>query len=306
MLEGRWPVVVRTWYRHPAHFKGPCRQHVAAGRPYVRSDTMAFPPPSPAMPGFGRPPPAPALPSWPRSPRRLAAGRGVEWWKEGWRIFTASPLVWILIVLAWIVGMVVVGFVPLLGNVVQTVLWPVLAAGVTLGCHAMAGGKPLEFAHLFAGFKSPRLRNLLTLGLIALAFSIAITLIVLLAMMLSFGTAGLAALMSGDSMAAMTTALGAGMVMLLLLPILLIVIALFTMAWWFAVPLVTLNGAPPVEALKASYAAAWANIGALAVFGLVFIVLAIVASIPMGLGWLVLMPVAIGAGYASWREVFGA
>lgn len=267
---------------------------------------MTFPPPASATPGSGLAPPTSALPGWPRAPRQLAAGRGIEWWKEGWRIFTASPLVWILIVVAWIVGMVVVGFVPLLGNLVQTLLWPVLAAGVTLGCHAMAGGKPLEFAHLFAGFQSPRLRNLFVLGLIALAFSIAITLVVLLAMMLSFGTAGLAALMSGDSMAAMTTALGAGMVMLLLVPVILVVIALFTMAWWFAVPLVTLNGAPPVEALKASFSASWANIGALALFGLVFIVLAIVASIPMGLGWLVLTPVAIGAGYASWREVFGA
>ena len=78
-----------------------------------------------------------------------------------------------------------------------------------------------------------------------------------------------------------------------------------TAAWWFAVPLVALNGAKPLDALKASFAASWANVGALLVYGLIFLVLAILASIPMGLGWLVLAPVAMGASFASWREVFG-
>ena len=90
-----------------------------------------------------------------------------------------------------------------------------------------------------------------------------------------------------------------------LIPGALLAFALFLMAWWFAVPLVALNGAKPLDALKASFAASWANVGALLVYGLIFLVLAILASIPMGLGWLVLAPVATGASFASWREVFG-
>ncbi len=42
----------------------------------------------------------------------------------------------------------------------------------------------------------------------------------------------------------------------------------------------------------------------LAVFVVIFVVLAILASIPFALGWLVLAPVAVGASYAAWREVF--
>ena len=60
-----------------------------------------------------------------------------------------------------------------------------------------------------------------------------------------------------------------------------------------------------IAALKASFDASWKNLGALAVFGLIFIGLAIVATIPFGLGWLVLLPVMFGGLYASWREVFG-
>ena len=34
--------------------------------------------------------------------------------------------------------------------------------------------------------------------------------------------------------------------------------------------------------------------------------LAIVASIPFGLGWILLAPVMAGSWYASWRETFDA
>jgi uncharacterized membrane protein len=43
----------------------------------------------------------------------------------------------------------------------------------------------------------------------------------------------------------------------------------------------------------------------LLVFGLVYLVLAVVAAIPFGLGFLILFPVTICALYASYREVFG-
>jgi len=42
------------------------------------------------------------------------------------------------------------------------------------------------------------------------------------------------------------------------------------------------------------------------VYGLVYIGLAILASIPFGLGWLVLGPMLVGSCYASWRQVFGS
>ena len=57
--------------------------------------------------------------------------------------------------------------------------------------------------------------------------------------------------------------------------------------------------------MKASFGASMRNFGAIIVALLIFLVLAVLASIPFGLGWLVLGPVAIGTYYASWREVFG-
>ena len=48
------------------------------------------------------------------------------------------------------------------------------------------------------------------------------------------------------------------------------------------------------------------NIWPMLVYSLVGIVLAIVATIPFGLGWLVLAPVFAASVYASYKDIFGA
>ena len=85
----------------------------------------------------------------------------------------------------------------------------------------------------------------------------------------------------------------------------LVVVVLVAMAYWFAPALVVLNGERPTVALQKSFAASLANIGAFLLYGLIYIGLAIVASIPMGLGWLVLGPMVVGSCYAGWRTIFG-
>ena len=49
----------------------------------------------------------------------------------------------------------------------------------------------------------------------------------------------------------------------------------------------------------------FAYTGAFTVYALVYLGLAIVASIPFGLGWLVLGPMVVGSCYAGWRTIFG-
>jgi uncharacterized membrane protein len=264
---------------------------------------MESPTPTAAAPAPRTPPETPA---WPRAPRALAAGRGLEWWTEGWRVFTAAPLVWIGMLIALVVMMAVLHVVPVLGNLAQIVLWPVIAGGLFLGCHALARGRPLEFSHLFAGFNEGRAGGLMILGLVSMAVTLAFAMLIMLFIFGAGGMSVLAAVMHGDASTALAGAIaGISMAALVVTPVVIVLATLFLMAWWFAAPLVAINRAPPFDALKASFDASWKNIGALTVFGLVYLVLAIVASIPFGLGWLVLGPVAIGANYASWREVYG-
>ena len=71
------------------------------------------------------------------------------------------------------------------------------------------------------------------------------------------------------------------------------------MAYWFAPALVVLNGEEPIAAMRKSFAACWRNIGAFLIYGIIYIGLAIVATIPFGLGWFVLGPMFAGSCYAS-------
>jgi uncharacterized membrane protein len=59
-------------------------------------------------------------------------------------------------------------------------------------------------------------------------------------------------------------------------------------------------------ALKASFFACLKNIVPFLVYGIVGFVLAIVASIPVMLGWLVLGPVFIASVYTAYRDIFYA
>jgi uncharacterized membrane protein len=65
-----------------------------------------------------------------------------------------------------------------------------------------------------------------------------------------------------------------------------------------------LAGLTPVEAMKASFAGCLRNVVPFLVYGVIGLLLAIVASIPLGLGWLVLVPVAIASIYASYCDIF--
>ena len=79
-----------------------------------------------------------------------------------------------------------------------------------------------------------------------------------------------------------------------------------TMALWFAPALVVFRGTQPLDALRISFSTSLKNIVPFLLWGLIYIVASIVASIPFGLGWIVLLPVTMLTAYVSYRDVFGA
>jgi hypothetical protein len=85
-----------------------------------------------------------------RSRARFACP-SLVWLKAGWSYFIGNPGVWIAISVIFIVMLFVLGLVPLLGWAVVLIGFPVMVAGMVLGCHAQAQGEPLRVDHLFAG-----------------------------------------------------------------------------------------------------------------------------------------------------------
>lgn len=236
----------------------------------------------------------------PAAPRAVDAGRGLSWWSEAWALFMKNPGMWIVLALIAIVIFVVLGFIPFLGAIASALLWPVFSGGWLLASRKVEGGGALEVGDLFSGFKD-KLTPLLVIGALLLAAGIVIFLV---AGVLGFG-AVMGAVAGGmqGSAGGMMAAMGAGMLALLVALALGMLIA---MAVWFAPALVIFHDVAPVAALKTSFAACLKNVVPFLLYGIIYVVAAIVASIPFGLGWIVLIPLLLLTAYTSYKDVFGA
>ncbi len=229
--------------------------------------------------------------------RVVDAGRGWEWIVSGFALFKKQPGMWILFFVVYAVFSILLGFVPLLGGLVNMLLYPVFAAGMMLGCRALDTGGELEIEHFFAGFKR-NTSNLMILGLLMLVALI----VILVPAMLLVGGAGFFAGTHGG--VAGYTALGMTMVLTML--VVLAASVPVYMALWFAPALVVFRDMKPMEALKTSFLACLKNIVPFLLYGVIALALCVIAAIPFALGFVVLVPVLIASIYAAYRDIFFA
>jgi uncharacterized membrane protein len=154
-------------------------------------------------------------------------------------------------------------------------------------------GEGLTIGHLFAGFRT----HLDTLVLIAVVFALLMAGIVLV-LFLIFG-AGLMAAMMNPEMARQSIGLFLGALLvasLLFLPVM--------MAYGFAPALAAIGERGVLDSLKQSFTGCLRNVMPFILYSLVFIVLAVLASLPFMLGWIVLAPVAVASMYAAYRDIY--
>ena len=235
---------------------------------------------------------------------RAEAGRGWGWIVEGWQLFAKAPGVWVVMLLIYLAISVVLSLIPLVGMIAHTLLNPVLAAGMLYGAAAQTRGETLELGHLFQGFRDQeRMGPLIMLGLFSVAGGV---LMVLLIVLFVGGSVATGVVLDSAGTQVPAEAMGgvlAGVGLIVAL-ILIAIGFLVTMALFYGVPLVMLGRQNAWPAVQASIVACWINMLPFLVFGLIYIVLAVVAAIPFGLGFLILGPVTVCAIYASYREVF--
>jgi uncharacterized membrane protein len=218
-------------------------------------------------------------------------------------MFKDAPGSWVACFLIFVVIMIVLAIIPVLGNIVGALISPFLVAGMMVGCRELERNEELTVSHLFAAFGKDS-GPLLVLGLLEFGLSLIVMLIAALVIFLSVGMmfVGVLAGQSLDPGVTLDPGFWIGA-----LTMLLIVVALFipvTMAVWFAPALVVLNGIEPWTALKWSFFACLKNIWPFTVYGLIMLLLGVVASIPFALGWLILGPVIIASVYTSYRDIF--
>jgi uncharacterized membrane protein len=245
------------------------------------------------------------------SPRAVDTDRGLAWWSEAWRLFTPAAGVWLLIIILLLILNMVLTVIPLVGHVIGQLLFPIFAGGLMLGCRAVDRGQPLTVGHLFAGFGT-RTGPLFIVGLIYTALAIAIALVVFGLLLVFFGAAIVSNLwhlqdlqelqdpwaMASSMFGTLGLAIFVGLLVFLLLYLPLL------MAVWFAPALVVLRGVESLEAMRLSFNGCLRNVVPFLLYGLVGVGLAIVATIPLLLGWLVLGPVTIASLYTSYCDIY--
>jgi uncharacterized membrane protein len=227
--------------------------------------------------------------------RTVAAGRGWDWIVEGFALFRRQPGIWILAAVVLGVLFIAISMVPILGSLANALLFPILGGGLMLGCRSMDQGGALEIEHLFAGFKH-RTGDLVMVGV----FNLFVWVIIAFAVFTVVGGGVFMAMMRGGVE-------GAGISIASLLIALLLITGLSVplyMATWFAPALIVLHEVPPVAALKASFFACLRNWLPFLTYGVMLLVFCILAAIPAGLGFLVLVPVMIASVYTAYRDIF--
>lgn len=233
--------------------------------------------------------------------RVVDVGRGWQWIAEAFGLFRKAPAIWIVLMVIYLIIVVAVAMIPLIGSIAMALFAPVFTAGFLIGARALEKGGELEIAHLFAGFRH-NTSQLVTAGGIYLVGSI----LVLGAMFLIGG----AAMFSHMTTTGTTPEMGSGSMTMgtaqFSLPMLfaLLLLTPLMMASWFAPALIVFNNLPAWPAMKTSFFACLRNVIPFLVYGVIMLLLMLIAAIPFGLGLLVLLPMFVATMYTSYKDVF--
>ena len=236
----------------------------------------------------------------PNQPRTVDGGHGVTWWTDAWAMFTKNAAIWIVLGLILLIILIVLAVIPIVGQLASTLLLPVFAGSWMLAAQKFEGGGTLEVGDLFLAFKGDKLTPLVVVGALFLAMMVVIFLVM---GVLGFG--GFMGMMAGGSMGSargMMAGMGVGLFAML---VGFVLFMLVSTALWFAPALVVLRGVAPVDAMRLSFAASMKNIVPFLLWSIIYFIAAMIATIPFGLGWIVLVPVLMLTLYVSYKDVFG-
>lgn len=230
----------------------------------------------------------------------VSAGAGIEWFKCGWELFKENALAWVVNTIVLFVLAMVAGFIPGLGQILLMLAMPLLLSGVF---RMAAGEQTVDVGGLFVSFRDTKLRApLMILGLILFAVSLLITLTLGMAV---FGSLASSMVPGAEPDIDQIRSVLFSPLNLVMLLVLIVIQIIVSFGFFFAIGLITFRGEQPVASFVTGVKAAFNNLLALVVFGLIYAVLSIVAAIPLMLGFLVLLPVAMIAGYCAYRDVLG-
>jgi len=231
--------------------------------------------------------------------QRVETARGTAWFGEAWQLFKAAPGTWVAIYVLFMVMWIVLAILPG-GSLLSSLCYPAVAAGLMMGCKSLEEGGPLTIGNLFVGFKQ-NVGNLLLVGILYLVGSVIITFVAAIVALVVFPLVAAGVNFNMTDISSLIAFAPA--VLLVLLIVLALTLPLF-MAMWFAPALVVFHDVPPMAAMRSSFQGCLKNTVPFLMYGVVGLLLFIVALIPLGLGLLVYGPVVWGTMYVGYRDIF--
>ncbi|KRB88564.1 BPSS1780 family membrane protein [Noviherbaspirillum sp. Root189] len=99
---------------------------------------------------------------------KLPANAGWLWVKQGFALFRKQPAEMATLFLAYMFLMLIIGIVPLLGQILPMVLVPVFSMAFMQACTHIEQGKKVYPNLLLTGFRKPAFASLLKLGVLYL------------------------------------------------------------------------------------------------------------------------------------------
>ena len=264
----------------------------------------------------------------------VAAGRGLVWLTNGWRLFRKAPVLWLSISFVYLAIAMLLEQIPFIGWLILVLLSPVFLYGTLPIAKGLAEDNLAANAvpasptdnrtqawvrylrdlvtraarQLFSGFKKED--ELLPMMVISTLLLGGVVVVRILAQLFKVGGAALPAMLAGSVGPQVWLPALLGLIVVLLLE------ALLLMAFVYTVPLLLFRRTYPLPAIESSFSAAVNNFGAFALFVGVFLVLGELSrllffflSFPFDylaflLIGLVALPLLISALYASYADLF--
>ncbi|MBV9189989.1 MAG: hypothetical protein JO292_13485 [Betaproteobacteria bacterium] len=227
--------------------------------------------------------------------RTVPFENGWSWLAAAWSIFKRAPGVWIGMIIVLCLIYIVLGVIPVLGAIASLAAGPVFTGGLMLASRTTDQGGEAQFTQLFGGFNH-RFGPLVGVGVLYLVGFAAILFIVMVV------TGGSILTVINATTPEEVMAAGAGLLLAALIFFALLIPLL--MAVWFAPALIVFHDVGSFAAMRASFTGCVRNMLPFLLYGIVWFIASIVASIPLGLGWLVLGPVTAASIYTAYKDIY--
>lgn len=226
-------------------------------------------------------------------PRKVSISDSIAWLSNSWSLVKPDLKVWALILLALFIATLVLGFIPFMGAAIVSICAPIVFGGLLLGVHYSATSNiRLKFQNIWMGFDNKWL-SLIIIGVIGLLVSL------ISGWIADYIGAHYLGLNLTGEIELQDIAL-----YLLFGVISLFINILFSIAFFFAIPLIMFNDISAIAALKASIKGGLTNILPLLVYSILATLLVFLGALPMLLGLFIVIPMLEVSVYLAYKDVY--